>query len=953
MFTMKPAIFLAAAAIIQPGFAALQVRALRCEYRVDPAAIEESAPRLSWEVDSAERGQKQTAYRVLVASSEALLAANQGDLWDSGRVAGSETNQIAYAGKPLASRQYCHWKVQAWDKEGKPSAWSSPARWSMGLLHAADWKAQWISYRDRTPLHTSRTELFLPPARYYRKQWTATKPVRRAVLYCSALGIYEASLNGRRVSNAMFAPGWSDYRLRAYYNGFEVTSLVRQGANALGAIVADGWYSGYLGYGLLLGYGPHKTGRYFYGKTPALLAQLEIDYADGTKQTVATDATWKVSTGPIIEADMLMGETYDARLEFAGWDQSGFAESRWESAVRAEENGSVRAPFSDRGGDREVELGFVPPKRMQAHSGVPVRPTEEIKPVSVTERAPGVYVFDMGQNFAGVVRLKLRGTAGTSVRLRYAEMLHPDGRLATENLRRARATDSYILRGDPAGETWTPRFTYHGFQYVEASGYPGKPGLDAVTGIVIHSDTPLASSFSASDDMVNRLFRNIVWTQRANFVEIPTDCPQRDERLGWTGDAQAYIRAAAYNADVAAFFTKWLDDLEEAQRANGAYPDYAPYPMQHGVPTGGGYGTAWMDAGLICPYTIYQVYGDRRVIDRHYNSMRRFMEFRQRRSRDFRGASDGNTWGDWLAIGSQTPLEYIDAAYFALTSRMMSEMAAATDRKEDAASYADLFAKVSSAFQKDYLRPGGVLAVDNQSAYSLALFAGVLPEAIRPSAAARLAQLIASNNNRMTTGFLGTRPLLPVLSAAGHHDLAVRLFQSREFPSWGYEVANGATSIWERWNSYTKEKGLHEPAMNSFSHYAFGAVAEWMFRTLGGIDTDGPGFRKLLLRPSPPAPGSNPTQTPIHWVKAEHASIRGKITSQWRLEGSAFYLEVTVPANTSATLLLPATRPESILENGKPLSAAPGVRLLGQEGDRARLAIESGIYRFASDWRAR
>ncbi len=921
------AFLLAAPLFAQPQ--SVQVHSLRTEYLTNPTAIDETRPRFSWKLQASARGQKQTAYQILAASSLDALAANKGDLWDTGRVATGQSTQVAYAGVPLTSRRLVHWKVRVWDKDNRPTAYAA-ARFTVGLLSPADWTAEWISHPDSTPLPTDRKALHLPPARYYRQSFsTKAKTARRATLYATALGIYDAYLNGRRVSPQMFAPGWSDYKQRAYYNAYDATTLVQPGANALGFIVADGWYSGYVGYGLLVGYGPHKTGRNFYGRTPALRAQLEIEYTDGSSTVVPTASSWKQSTGALQEADIIMGETYDARLEPANWSRSTFDDSKWQPAVPASRNGSLKAPFFDTAGEREIDLGFIPPPRLQAYSGPPIRPIEELRSKRLTEPKPGVFVFDLGQNFSGVARLKVRGPAGTRVQLRFAEMLHSDGRLMTENLRRARATDTYILRGDPQGETWTPRFTYHGFQFVEVTGFPGRPTLDAITGVVVHSDTPLTSTFTSSDPAVNQLFRNIVWTQRSNFVELPTDCPQRDERLGWTGDAQAYIRTASYNADVAAFFTKWLDDLEEAQRPNGAFPDYAPYPMQHG---GGksSYGTAWMDAGIICPFTIFQVYGDRRVIDRHWAAMERFMQFRRSQSPNWEGARIGNPWGDWLNIDSETPLELIDAAYFAYTASLMERMAEATGRATAAARYKEWFRQIQAAFLKRYAPTPARLTIDNQTAYALALFAGIFPEDQRRPAAARLAELIRANGSRMNTGFLGTRPLLPVLTANGQHETALGLFTSRQFPSWLYEVDNGATTIWERWNSFTKDKGFFNPSMNSFSHYAFGAVAEWMFRDLAGIDTDGPGFQRLLIQP-----GAAPGQA----VAATYDGPHGRIAVSWKQEAAVFTLELTVPPNSKATLHLPDG---AITESGRP------VRPERVENGRAVVAIESGTYRFRS-----
>ncbi len=922
---------------------------LRCEYLVDPLAVEATAPRLSWRVESEARGQRQTAYQILVASSREKLDRNEGDLWDTGRVSGNQTTQIAYSGQPLKSRQECFWKVRVWDKDGTASVWSEPARWTMGLLEPGHWQAEWISFRDESPLWTDRTKLSLPPARYYRKPFHVGKQVRRATVYATALGIYELNLNGHRVGDAYFAPGWTDYRQRVYYQAYDVTPLVTSDANVLGATVADGWYAGYVGYGLLVGYGPHKTGRNIYGKTPALLAQLELEYDDGTREVIGTDTTWKVTgEGPVREADLLMGESYDARREMPGWAKPGFDDADWASAIKAEANGSLKAPFHDAGGVREQEFGFVRPARLQGYPAQPVRVTEELACVDVTSPSEGVHIFNLGQNFAGSVRLKVRGPAGTTVQLRYGEMLHPDGRLMTENLRKARATDFYTLRGDSEGESWMPQFTFHGFQYVELTGYPGKPEPDVVTGLAMHSDTPLVSRFECSDPMVNRLFQNIVWTQRSNFLELPTDCPQRDEREGWMGDAQVYIRTATYNADVAAFFTKWFHEVEEAQLPSGAFPDYCPWPFQHGK----AFATAWTDAGIICPWTIWKVYGDTRVIERHYGAIRRFIEWRMSQAKDSLGIAhpEGNSWGDWLNLNEPTPLEYVDTIYLYYSTRLAAEMARAVGKEDDARQWADFSAKVKSAFAEKYLRADGTLAVDTQSAYSLALYVGLIPDDKRAAAGARLAQKIRDNEYRMATGFLGTRPLLGVLTSVGEHDLAVRLLQSRQFPSWGFEVENGATTIWERWDSYTKQEGFgrHNAAMNSFSHYSFGAVGEWMFRILAGIDTARPGFQRLVLRPSPPSPESNPDQAPIHWVNARYDSIHGPIDSRWRREADRFTYEVSIPANTTATVLLPAADADSIREGGKALADADGVRFVRMDAGRAVLEMESGQYRFQS-----
>lgn len=937
---------------------------LRVEYVDNPIGIDVQSPRLSWRVESEAKGAKQTAYRILVASSPQILEQGIGDLWDSGRIDSDQTLFVPYAGRPLQSRTQCYWKVRVWDngsdettkQDQGTSNWSQPATWSMGLLDASDWSADYISYADPDPAHQDPKTLHLPAARQYRKDFHAEKAIKRATVYATALGIYELHLNGQRVGDAYFAPGWTDYDQRAYYNTYDVTDMVTSGENAIGAWVADGWYSGYVGFGLLTGMGTEKTGRAIYGKTPAVMVQLEIEYADGTKSIVGTDKTWKVTgDGPIQEADLLMGEAYDARNELSGWSATGFDDQDWQTAVLAEENGSSVVTFYQRRnpanpGDKvpnvgeEKDLGFTRPQ-LEAFPGLPVRITEEVAAKIVTKREDGIYIFDLGQNFAGVIRMKVKGPAGQKIRIRYGEMLHPDGRLMTENLRKARATDFYTCRGDDDGETFQPRFTFHGFQFVEVSNFPGEPTLDSVTGLVMHSDTPMTSTFQCSDPMVNRLYQNVLWTQRANFLDLPTDCPQRDERMGWTGDAQAYIATAAYNADIGAFYTKWLRELMESQRPSGVFPGYAPFPFQHGWD----FGTAWADAGVICPWTMWQVYGDTGVIETCWEPMTKFMQWREETSVNDLGISHGNPWGDWLSQGQKTPLDYVDSVYLAISAKMMSEMAAAIGREEESAKYRDQFQRTKAAFAEKYLREDGSINVDTQSAQALALFADLVPTVLRHQTGKHLANMLETNGNRMATGFLGTRPLLPVLSDSGQHDLATFLLQSREFPSWGYEIRNGATTIWERWDSYTKEDafGRHNAAMNSFSHYAFGAVCEWMFRTLAGIQSDGPGYKKIIIRPNPPSPGSNAMHDPIDWVQASYDSIRGTIRSDWKLDGDRFDLVVEIPANTTAKVYLPTNDASSITESGDAISDHALVKLIEKSDDHCVVQVPSGNYAFS------
>jgi len=804
----------------------------------------------------------------------------------------------------------CHWKTRVWDKNGKVSAWSQPALWSMGLLKRAYWKAKWICF-DTAPFNED-PELHLPPSPYLRKEFKVNRKIRRATVYISALGLFELFINGHRVGRDHFTPGWTNYRKRVYYLTYDVTDLLKDGDNAIGAILANGWYAGYVGFAPM-----HKKrarDRAFYGQTPALLAQLEIEYEDGKIQTVATDENWKASTGPIRKTDILMGETYDARLEMPGWDRPGFDDQAW----------------------KVVTLMDAAKCKIEAYPGVTVQVTQEIRPIEITKPKEGVYVFNVGQNFAGRVRLKVKGKAGTKVVLRFAEMLHKDESIMTENLRRARCTDTYIFRGNGKDEIWEPRFTYHGFQYVELTGYPGKPDLGAITGIVLHSVAPVAGSFECSNAMVNKLYSNITWTQRANFFDIPTDCPQRDERLGWTGDAQIYIRSATYNMDVAAFFKKWLVNLEDDQRRSGAFPDFAPLPYLQYEPSPG-----WMDAGVICPFTIYQVYGDTHVIERHYEAMTKFMHFLLRTSNDYLRSPRGHCWGDWLSIGGRTSNDLIATVYFAYDAKLMAEMAAAIGRMEDAQRYARLFDNIKTAFNKAYVSANGRIKGDTQTCYALALYMDLLPQALKEKAGARLVELIRERNWHLSTGFLGVKYLLPALTEQGYVDVAFRLLTNKTYPSWGYSIENGATTIWERWNSYKKGKGFQDSYMNSFNHYAFGSVCEWMFASMAGIDTDGAGFKRITIRPQPGGSG-------ITYTKASYDSIYGRIATYWRVRAGKFLLDLTIPANTTARVYIPARDADSITEGGKPASKAEAVRFLRIGDGRAVFAVGSGRYRFMS-----
>lgn len=871
---------------------------LRCEYLVNPLGIDVLRPRLSWVLEANGRGRRQTAYRITVASRQRLLHADQADLWDSGRVVSAQTTQIDYQGAPLLSGQRCWWLAQVWDEQGVMTT-SEVAWWEMGLLEPTDWVGRWIS------LPYATTDI-LQPSPYLRRRFQISQPVERARLYATAAGVYELSLNGQRVGDAILTPGWTDYHIRFQYQTYDVKPLLKAGDNTLGAMLGTGWYAGYVGY--------EGKGQ-FYGQHLALLAQLHLTYTDGTTEVIATDTAWRGTTGPILQSDMLMGEVYDARLEMPGWDRPGYHDTAW-TTVRATERDTVR---------------------LEAANADPVRLTQELHPVVIREQRPGVWVVDMGQNMVGWARLRVQGRRGDQVRLRFGEMLNPDGSLYTANLRSARQTDVYILAGG-GPEVWEPRFTFHGFRYVEVTGFPGRLTRDGITGCVVHSDTPMAGSWTGSHSMVNQLQKNIIWGQRGNFLSIPTDCPQRDERLGWMGDAQIFIRTASYNRDVAAFFTKWMQDVEDGQSPEGGFPNVAPRLVTpyDGAP-------AWGDAGVIVPWTLYLQYGDKRIIERHWAAMTRWMEYLQGGNADLLWLyRRGPDFGDWLSINADTPKDVLATAYWAYDAQLMAWMAAALGRSAEAVHYTDLSIGIKTAFNQAYVNPDGRIQGETQTVYALALMMDLLPPGIRSLAAQHLVNDIMARGGKLSTGFVGVSYLLPALTETGHVDMAYRLLLNQDFPSWGYCIQHGATTIWERWDGWTEERGFQDPGMNSFNHYAFGSVGQWLYQYAAGIDVDPqrPGYEHIIIRPYP-GPG-------LDYVRAEYQSIRGKIVSTWRRQGTRLTLELTIPANTTATVYVPTTDARTVREGDAPDTETEGVTYMGYQAGRAVYVVRDGRYLFTA-----
>lgn len=913
---------------------------LICEYLKNPLGIDVTAPRLGWQMKTDRSGARQTAYQVRAASASALLVDGDADLWDSGKVISDQSVHIVYQGKPLHSRQQVYWMVTVWDE--MDNVHDSDIAWfELGLLNRKDWQAEWIG----ASVYGGRQSML--PAPYIRRTFSLPAHFAHARLYITALGLYECTINGQIVGENVLSPGWTDYTRRIRYQVYDVTSLLHEGENVIGAILGDGWAVGYVGW----------THRQQYAERPLLFAQLEIQMNDDSLVTVVTDDTWQYRFGPLLSNDLLMGEEYDARREMPGWDQPGYGDSGWHSVQ----------VFSD------------PSSALVATNRPMIKRIQEIKPscqpFNNSRFRRRRFIFDMQQNMVGRVRLEGTAPAGTIVTLRFAEVLNPDGSLYTANLRSARATDYYTFKGDGV-EVWEPKFTFHGFRYVELIDYPGEVSVDTITGIVIHTDMMATGEFECSDPLINQLHSNIVWGQKGNFVDVPTDCPQRDERLGWTGDIQVFARTSAFNFDVAGFLTKWAQDVADAQDESGSIPIIAPTfdRDSHAYRNDGGPG--WSDAAIICPWTVYLCYGDTRILEENYPTMRRFMDFLIRTSPDnIRCAPDYEDWqgfGDWLSVNSTTPRDLIGTAFFAYDACLMAQIAAALGYTDDAERYGKLFDQIKVAFADRFLIGSAAVSADipaqisklldeqdalsrgklpkveygpitsqvfntnlftpSQTAYVLALHFDLLPDALIPLAVDELVADIERRDLHLSTGFVGS-PYLPfVLSQHGRLDIAYALLNQKSWPSWLYAVTQGATTTWERWDGWTDEHGFQDPNMNSFNHYAYGCIGAWLYNTVAGIDIDVAyaGYKHAVLRPQP---GGG-----LSYASGKLKTLYGELVSEWTLDKRRFEWTVIVPPNTTATLYLPDifTGAKTVTLNGNPLL------------DLVR-TVESGKYRIIAN----
>lgn len=893
----------------------MNVKNLRTDYKVNPLGIASPNPRLSWELDCEKENSLQTAYRIKVASTPEALKNDQ-LVWDSDVVRSDQSVFIKYQGPQLVSGQRLYWQVTVWDNQGNQATSDETACWETGLLTSGEWQAAWISPGWDEDKSQSN------PCPYFRKEFDVKKRVVKARIYASALGLYELYLNGERLGKDYFNPGWTTYNKRIQYQVYDLTALLKQGQNALGAIVGDGWYRGFFVW---------QGDRNLYGDKAGLIAQLEITYEDGSKEWILSDQSWKSSQGPILQSEIYHGELYDARLEIAAWADPGFDDSNWEKVRILNQSNEVLVPTE----------------------GEPVRITETIKAIKKFVTPRGELVFDFGQNLVGWVRFRLKGKQGQRIVLHHAEVLDQEGNFYTDNLRTAKAEDCYIFKGEGL-EEYEPRFTFHGFRYLRVSEYQGEISIDDIEARVVHSDMEKIGEFECSDPLINRLQQNIQWGLRGNFLDVPTDCPQRDERLGWTGDAQAFAPTACFNRNTGSFFTKWMKDLQLDQKEDGNVPWVVPNVLKDGGGTGwsDGYGgTGWADAAVIIPWTVYQSYGDIQILENQYESMKAWEEYMIRHSGSRYIFDYGFHFGDWLSFaeyytynynapdygyaGAHTEKDLIATAYFYHTSSLMSKIASLLGKNEDSERYASLLPKIKEAFHREFITPNGRLISGTQTAYVLALGFGLIPDQEREAMAKRLADDVRYFGH-LTTGFLGTPLLCRVLSDNGYPELAYQLLFNKRYPSWLYPVTMGATTIWERWDGIRPDGSFQTVGMNSFNHYAYGAVGQWLYSTVAGlnIDPSKPAYKHSIIRPC--------TTRQLNFARASLQTMYGLLSSSWELKGEEVYYKFRIPSNTTATIYLKA---EKISNSQKTLDLS----VIKKTGDNQfRIELGSGSWEFTA-----
>lgn len=878
---------------------------LRCEYSVNPIGIDVLNPRFSWSLSHSGRGRAQSAYRIIVSSNTEDAEKCVGDVWDSGRVESGESVNVEYRGEPLRSRRRYFWRVKWWDDLGQESQFSDIAYFETGILYPGEWRAKWIGGGN-----------------LLRREFRISGRVKAARAYICGLGYYELRINGERVGDRVLDPPWTDYEKLALYSVYDVTSHVKEGLNAIAVMMGNGRYSPRHRWEINV---PVKR---YTDAAPRLIAEVWVWLEDGGETVVVTDEEWRVSDGPIVSDDIYDGEVYDARLEKPGYERPGFNDSNWRRAI-------ITPPPCE----KLLSSATTPPiRRIRLHHAR-----------RILNPRPGVYVFDFGQNFSGWARLRVCGERGREVRLRYAELLNDDGTLNTAPNRAAKSTDIYVLRGGET-EEYEPRFTYHGFRYVEVTGYPGAPSLDSITGVEVHTDVQPAGGFSCSNELLNEIHRIIIWSILSNLMSVPTDCPQRDERLGWMGDAHLVAEAAIFNFEMAAFYHKWLRDIRLAQAEDGSVPDVVPpywilYPAD----------PAWGSACTIIPWLLYQYYGDVRALAENYEMMRRWVDFLTSRAEN--GIVRLSKYGDWCRPGfissPETPGELVSTWFYYLSAKIVAEAARILGKNEDCRKYSALSDEIKRAFNREFLSDGhyGVVRpsaqtapLSSQTSNTLPLYLDLTPEGETPHVLKTLLEDIAVRRDyHLATGIIGTRYLLETLSKYGESEAAYRVVSQTSYPSWGYMLREGATTLWERWELLTGG------GMNSHNHAMFGGIDSWFYKVLAGINADPqePGFKKIIIKPH--------IVGDLKHASASIKTVRGLISSSWSISDGKLQLEISIPVNSTGAVWLPVkglpnpTIRESgtvLWRDGRYHPGLEGIKGARREGDYIIIEVGSGGYHF-------
>lgn len=877
------------------AMAQLTVSSLKVNHMEQPDGLTDKNPVFSWIMDGKGRNKAQTAYEIVVYQDGKPI-------WKTGKVASDNSITVPYEGKELQSGMRYSWKVRVWDEKGKASRWSEPATWLTGLMDNREWKAQWIEPQeqsDASPL--------------LRKQFTVSKPIASAVAHITARGMYEAAINGVKVGNMDYAPGWTTYDYRLQYQTYDVTSMLQRGENTWGVVLGRGWHHSVLGWQAQSNKTTYKI------KNMAALAQLVVTYKDGTQEVIVTDDSWKCSTGEILHSTIYDGETVDARLKQEGWSSNGYDDSKWQ----------------------QVKVAALPTDDLVSMESEPMVKQEVLTPVQVITTPAGEKVLDFGQNLVGREIVTYKGKPGQEILISHAEVLDEKGNFYTVNLRSAKAQSRYICSGGE--DKFEPRFTFYGFRYLKVEGIEEELNPDNFKAVAIHSDMARNGNFTSSNEQVNQLQSNIEWGLKGNFLDVPTDCPQRDERLGWCGDAQVFFRTATFNRDVQNFFGKWLKDLALDQLPDGRVPDVIP----NIVGLVGAGRTGWADAATIIPWQHYMAYGDKRILKTQFESMKAWTNFMIGESKE-KGYLWDSGWhyGDWLffSVDNDTAGEsavtyrpLIMQCFFAHSAELTARAARVLGMSEEAAYYEEVTRKAKEAFCHAYLTPAGMLVSATQTAYVLALNFDMLPQEVRPVAAKHLAENVKKYGH-ITTGFLGTPYICHVLTEWGYQELAYQLLLRQQYPGWLYPVTMGATTIWERWNSMMPDRTIPDNGMNSFNHYSYGAIGDWLYRDAVGLRETSPGFKTLAVKPHP---GGGFTQ-----MKAEQGTPYGKAAAEWKTTEAGFMLEVTIPVGTTAEIYVPSQSAAQVWLDGKPLSASKEVELQGYADGYTEVKVGSGTYLF-------